>query len=81
MRYEALTASASRKKTIVQIENGLAVGNAGPLLGTAVPNSLNNLAGLDVAQPFVLELNQTGVTAELRRLLDVVLYVEYEATV
>jgi hypothetical protein len=55
--------------------------NAGLLLGTHAPLPLNALVGLPVNQPLTLEIDKTGVANELRALFDVVLYVEYQASV
>jgi len=38
------------------------------------------MVGLNLNQSFVLEVDRAGVADELKRLYDVVLYVEYTAT-
>jgi hypothetical protein len=50
------------------------------LQGTAAPLPLNALVGLKLDQPFVLEIDRTGVAAELKQLFDVVFYLEYIAS-
>src|SRR5262249_3007218 len=77
-----LSAQKSGKTTSFTIEQGVALSNAGPLLGTAAPVPLNALVGLTLDQVFVLEINRTPTTSdELSRLFDVVLYLDYSATV
>ena len=63
------------------LTRGIALSNAGPLLGAAAPLPLNAMVSLPLDQAFVLELDRTGVEDELRALHDVVLWVEYEADV
>jgi uncharacterized protein YdhG (YjbR/CyaY superfamily) len=64
------------------IEQGLALSNAGPLQGAQPAAPLNALIGAALEQPFVLTLDRAGPAgAEIRRLFDVVLWVEYEATI
>jgi hypothetical protein len=80
--YDAtLEAKYANKKASFSVEHGLALSNGGPLLGTAAPSPLNKLIGIDVSEPLVLEFDRTGVADELKRLLDVVVYLEYETTV
>jgi len=51
------------------------------LQGTAVALlPLNALVGLNANQPFVLEIDRTGVAAELKKLSDVVWYLKYIAS-
>ena len=53
----------------------------GVLQGTAVALlPLNALVGLNANQPFVLEIDRTGVAAELKKLFDVVWYLKYIAS-
>ena len=81
-KYSAtLTASKSAKSAAFTFDNGIATSNAGLLLGGKPALPLNNLVGLTLDQPFVLEITRSaGVAAELKQLFDVVLYVDYEAT-
>jgi Tc toxin complex TcA C-terminal TcB-binding domain len=80
-KYDAtLTASKSAKTAAFEIEDGLAMSNAGALQGTAAALPLNALVGLNMNQPFVLEIDRSGVEAELKQLFDVVLYVDYTAS-
>ena len=80
-KYDAtLTASKSAKTAAFKIEDGIAMSNDGPLQGTAAPLPLNALVGLTLNQPFVLEIDRTGIAAELKQLFDVVLYLEYTAS-
>jgi hypothetical protein len=80
-KYDAkLTAGKSTKTAAFKIEDGIAMSNDGPLQGTAGPLPLNTLVGLNLNQPFVLEIDRTGVAAELKQLFDVVLYLEYTAS-
>jgi hypothetical protein len=79
-KYNAkLTATKSAATATFQIDNGIAMSNAGPLLGAAGPLPLNDLVGQDLNQPFALEINRAGVAAELSQLFDIVLYLEYTA--
>ena len=50
------------------------------LRGAAAALPLNALVGLNVNQPVVLEIDRSGVAAELKQLFDVVLYLEYIAS-
>jgi hypothetical protein len=75
-----LNASNSAKMVSFTIDGGIALSNAGPLLGTKAPLALNDLINLNVNQPFVLEIDRTGVAGELKGLFDVVLYLEYKAS-
>lgn len=77
----SLTAAKSGTTAACKFTRGVALSNAGPLLGTKPPLPLNALAGLPVDQTLVLELDRTGIAKELKALFDVVLYLEYEATV
>jgi hypothetical protein len=80
-KYDAtLTASKSAKSATFNIEEGIAMSNAGALQGTAAALPLNALVGLNMNQPFLLEIDRSGVAAELKQLFDVVLYIEYIAT-
>jgi hypothetical protein len=74
-----LTAGKSAKTAAFTFTDGLALSNAGPLLGSAAALPLNDLVGLNLDQTFILEINRTGVADELSRLFDVVLYLEYQA--
>ena len=74
-----LTAIKSAKSAAFSVDAGIASSNDGALLGANPPSPLNALVGLNVNQPFVLEIDRTGVANELGRLFDVVLYVEYTA--
>lgn len=75
-----LDAEISGVQAAFDFNHGVALSNAGPLLGTAAPLSLNALVGLPLEQALVLELDRAGVEDELRALNDVVLWLEYEAT-
>ena len=78
--YDAtLTATTAAKVAAFTTDAGIASSNGGPLLGANPPLPLNDLIGVDVAQPFVLDVDRAGVADELARLYDVVLYVEYTA--
>ena len=78
--YDAtLTAAKSAKTAAFTVDAGIASSNAGPLLGTNPPLPLNDLVGLNLGQPFVLEIDRAGVADEMSRLYDVVLYLEYTA--
>jgi hypothetical protein len=63
------------------IANGIAFSNGGPLLGSGVALPLNALIGQPVDQAFTLDIQRAGVAEEMKGLLDVVLYVDYEADV
>ena len=76
-----LTAATASKSASFTIDNGIAMSNAGPLLGTGAPHPLNALTGVALGQPFVLEINRTGAAAEIAKLYDVALYLEYETTI
>ena len=54
--------------------------NGGALQGAVAALPLNALVGLNVNQPFVLEIDRSGVATELKQLFDVVLYLEYIAS-
>jgi hypothetical protein len=80
-KYKAkLTATKSAKTASFNFDGGIALSNAGALLGTAAALPLNSLTGLNLNQPLTLEIERTGVNDELRKLFDVVLYLEYTAT-
>lgn len=77
-----LKAQKSGTTASFTINQGVALSNAGQLLGTAAPLPLNALVGASLDQSFVLEINRTTSTAsELAKLFDVVLYLDYSATV
>jgi hypothetical protein len=76
-----LTASAAGIAVDFPIEKGLALSNGGALLGGGAPLPLNALVGTTLDQAFVLEIDNAGVADELSQLLDVVVYLEYGATV
>jgi hypothetical protein len=61
------------------LTRGIALSNAGPLLGAAAPLPLNAMVSLPLDQAFVLEIDRTGVGEELHAVQDVVLWVEYSA--
>ena len=75
-----LTATKAAKTAAFNVDAGIASSNGGALLGVNPPLPLNALIGVDLGQPFVLDINRAGVADELRLLYDVVLYVEYTAT-
>jgi len=76
-----LTASAAAKQASFTIKDGVALSNAGPLLGSAAALPLNAVTGVSLDQPFVLAIDRSGAVAdELAKLYDVVLYLEYTAT-
>ena len=75
-----LDAEVSGVQATFDFNHGIALSNAGPLLGTAAPLSLNAMVGRPLEQALVLELDRAGVGDELRALHDVVLWLEYEAT-
>jgi len=76
-----LTASKSAKTATFKIEDGIAMSNDGALQGAGAALPLNALVGLNVNQPFILEIDRTGgVAAELKQLFDVVVYLEYIAS-
>ena len=80
--YDAtLKAETSAVQADFEMKEGLALSNAGPLLGSAAALPLNGLVGLPLDQPFVLTLDRTGVQDEIGALQDVVLWVEYGAEV
>jgi hypothetical protein len=68
------------KTATFKIEDGIAMSNDGALQGAAAALPLNALVGLNVNQPFVLEIDRSGVAAKLKQLFDVVLYLEYIAS-
>jgi hypothetical protein len=79
-KYNAtLTASKSAKTITFTVNAGLAMSNDGPLQGAAAALPLNDLVGLNLNQPFVLEIDRAGVADELKKMFDVVLYLEYTA--
>jgi hypothetical protein len=79
-KYSARLIISKPARTVsFTIEDGIALSNDGPLLGTAAPLPLNALVGVDLNQPFTLEIERTGVAAELKGLFDVVLSLEYTA--
>ena len=75
-----LTATKAAKTAAFNVDAGIASSNGGALLGVNPPLPLNALIGVDLGQPFVLDINRAGVADELSLLYDVVLYVEYTAT-
>jgi hypothetical protein len=54
--------------------------NDGTLQGAVAALPLNALVELNVNQAFVLEIDRSGVAAQLKQLFDVVLYPEYIAS-
>ncbi|MDP9687695.1 UNVERIFIED_ORG: hypothetical protein J2W82_001351 [Pseudomonas mohnii] len=81
-KYQAtLKAENSAKYADMEMNNGLALSNAGALQGTAAPMPLNAIVGLPLAQAFVLELTRNNVQSEIEHLQDLVLWVEYCAQV
>jgi hypothetical protein len=77
-----LKASTAAKQVAFTIEKGIALSNTGPLKGSAAGLPLNALAGLSLDQPFVLTIDRSAVVAdELSKLYDVILYLEYTATI
>lgn len=74
-----LRAAASGTSASFQIKDGLALSNAGDLLGGNPASPLNVLAGVILDQAFELEIERTGVQDELRSLFDLVLYLDYAA--
>jgi hypothetical protein len=74
-----LDAEGSGLQAAFDVIDGIALSNAGPLLGAAAARPLNSMVGLPLEQAFVLELDRTGVEEEIRALQDVVLWVEYGA--
>ena len=74
-----LKAQGAGTQSAFGLTRGIALSNAGPLLGAAAPLPLNAMVGLPLDQAFVLELDRSGVEDELRALHDVVLWVEYAA--
>jgi hypothetical protein len=82
---EDYDATASAPNVPVQaafvVENGVALSNAGPLLGAQPAAALNALTGVALEQPFVFTFDRAGAAGdEIARLFDVVLWVEYSAT-
>jgi hypothetical protein len=65
----------------ITVEKGLALTNDGQLLGTAAPMPLNALTGVPVDQTFEFEIDRQGVEDELAQVMDLALYVEYEADI
>jgi len=76
-----LSAAAAGPHADFTITNGIAFSNGGPLLGTGAAVTLNALIGQPVDQAFTLDIQRAGVAEEMKDLLDVVLYVDYEADV
>jgi receptor-binding and translocation channel-forming TcA subunit of Tc toxin len=77
-----LKASKAGKQSSFTIEDGMALSNAEPLKGLAAALPLNSLVGVSLDQPFVLTIDKSAaVAAELSKLFDVVLYLEYTATI
>ena len=76
-----LDAEGSGVQAAFDFIDGIALSNAGPLLGTAAALPLNALVGTSLAGAFVLEIDRAGVEDELRALEDVVLWLEYTADV
>jgi hypothetical protein len=62
-----------------QIKDGLALSNAGDLLGGNPASPLNALAGVSLDQVFEVTIDRAGVQDELRQLFDLVLYLDYTA--
>jgi hypothetical protein len=75
-----LEAQTSNVQTAFNFADGIALSNAGPLLGGAAALPLNDLVGLPIEQGLVLELDRAGIEDDLRALDDVVLWLEYDAT-
>ncbi len=79
--YDAtLSVNKPAKSAAFTVDAGVASSNDGPLLGANPPSPLNALVGINLNQSFALEVARAGVADELKRLYDVVLYVEYTAT-
>jgi len=77
-----LKATKAGKQASFPIENGVALSNAGPLQGKAAALPLNALVGVSLDQAFELTIARpASVADELARLFDVVLYLEYTATI
>jgi hypothetical protein len=74
-----LDAEGSGVQAAFGVTDGIALSNAGPLLGVAAPLPLNAMVDLPLDQAFVLELDRAGVEEEIRALQDIVLWVEYGA--
>jgi len=74
----ALDALTSGIHADVDLVEGLALSNAGPLLGTAPARPLNALVGVPADQAFRIEIDRTN-NEEVRELKDLVLVVEYTA--
>ncbi|HEY4367007.1 MAG TPA: hypothetical protein VGN07_07195, partial [Steroidobacteraceae bacterium] len=74
-----LAAPATGVSTAFDIAAGVALSNAGPLLGAAAALPLNDLVGEMAMQTLALEIDKAGVAEELAALDDVVLFVEYSA--
>jgi hypothetical protein len=80
-KYDAkLTASKSAKTATFKIEDGLAASNDGAFQGAVAALPLDAFVRLNVNQAFVLKIDRSGVTAKLKQLFDVVLYLEYIAS-
>jgi hypothetical protein len=71
-------AQSTGENTTVSVTEGLAISNTGDLLGTAAPQPLNKLAGADLDQPFVLDLDKKAAANELAGMHDVVCWFEYQ---
>jgi hypothetical protein len=80
-KYKAkLSATKSGATASFNFQDGLAFSNSGVLLGGAAALPLNALTGIDLNQPFSLEIQTAGVSDELRQLFDVVLYLDYQSS-
>ena len=76
-----LSASAGGPHADFTIVDGIAFSNGGALLGTGAALPLNALIGEVVDQAFTLDIQRAGVAEEMKGLLDVVLYIDYQASV
>ncbi|MCU1442557.1 MAG: hypothetical protein JWQ59_707 [Cryobacterium sp.] len=74
-----LRAVGSGTQVAFTVTGGVALSNAGVLLGAAPALPLNALVSLPVDQVLEIRIDRTGVEEELAALSDVVLYVEYTA--
>jgi hypothetical protein len=74
-----LRASTAGVVATFQIKDGLALSNAGDLLGGNPASPLNLLAGVSLDQVFEVTIDRAGVQDELRQLFDLVLYLDYTA--
>jgi hypothetical protein len=77
--YQASLRAGQAGLVAFPIDKGLALSNGGALQGTNPPAALNALLGAKVDQVFTLEIDRSGVADELKALLDVLLFLEYEA--